>query len=339
MHCRASADSRAPDARTEVMLGRSLGVWFAIASTACTATPVHSAPRTIASATLLPQAILPADLDAVIWFDLTRLRDLWTSQPELQIARILGEYGVLDARPGEQDSEYWQSVLSRSDRLWVACRPSNAGCRDSVVLARGSFRDFEPRELLDGLPPAHDLGAGWFRYTRQGKLRRTQPARIYLAPPEQCLNVPLAELDSVERNLELGRGEPALSVEERGLLSMTLRGPAISDLVAYRSPSAARLLQDVDTIHAWLALNAQELELSIVAAFEDPQRAVRSGQVLTRLLGTAEVWQSLGASAAPTIQVVGRDVTIRLQLRAQNEATPPRVPGTRPAANSEPAHK
>lgn len=321
------------------MLGRSLGVWFAIASTACTALPARSAPSAATPAALLPQAILPADLDAVIWFDLTRLRDLWTSQPELQIARILGEYGMLDARPGAQDSEYWQSILSRSDRLWIACRPSNAGCRDSVVLARGDFRDFEPRKLLDGLPPALDLGAGWFRYDRKGKLRRAQPARVYLAPPEQCLSVPLAELDSIERNLELGRGEPALSVEERGVFSMTVRGPAISDLVASRSPSAARLLQDVDTIHAWLALNAQELELSIVATFEDPQRAVRSGQVLTKLLGTAEVWQSLGASAAPLIEVVGRDVTIRLQLRAQSEAAPPRDPRTHAGANPEPATK
>lgn len=299
------------------MIARALITGFAVVLAACMPPPSRLVPQAPAPSALLPQAILPADLDAVIWFDLTRLRDLWTTQPDLQITRVLTAYGVFDANPTEPDDEYWRSVVSHSERLWVACRPSSEGCRDSVVLARGRFAQFEPRKLLDRLQPAVDLGAGWFRYDRGGVLRRAQPARIYLAAPDQCVTAPVAELDAVERNLELGRGEPALSVEERGLLSMTLRGPAIAALVASRSPSAARLLSDVDIIRAWLALNTQELELTVVAAFGEPERAARSGRVLSMLLQSEELWKGLGVSFAPAVEVVDRDVTIRLRFRAQ----------------------
>lgn len=265
-------------------------------------------------------AILPADLDAVIWFDLERLRALWSYQPNVQLANVLREYGVI----GRSDDEltFWTHFLSRSERLWVACRPALDGCHDTVAFARGNFRKYEPTLALPKLHAALDLGAGWLRYDRAGRTHRDQAARIYLAPPDRCVVAPVAELDAIERRFEQGGAESAPTVEERGLFSIALRASTLAELLESRSPAAARLMRSAESLKLWLDPNAGGLELVVIVGFQSHEHAERARAALAVVAKAIGLHADADAGRKDAIELLDRDVVFRAQLSADAHGLP-----------------
>lgn len=287
---------------------------------ACSSTPTRvraPAPRVTSA-----QSALPADLDATLWFDLTRLRNLWSYKPDLQLAALLREYGILGSPQTPEDATFWLHFLSRSDQLWIACRPSMEGCRDTVVYARGNFRNYEPRLALPEIQPPVDLGAGWLRYDRSGKRRRAEPARIYLSPPDRCVVAPLAELDSIERSLERRAGESAPIVEERGLLSIALRTQAVADLIERRAPAAARLMRTARSIHLRLEANERELELVVVIAFDHHDEAERAKVAFTLVGKAIGILSDDSAGGSAPIELLDRDLVLRVHVNGSPRLAP-----------------
>jgi hypothetical protein len=303
---------------------------------ACAATPTAIPVAARSPGAQSPKEVLPADLDVVAWLDVARLRDLWTEQPNRQIATILGEYGVLTGIPNGDDARFWLSLLAQSDHFWLGCRPTTDGCLDAVVFARGRFDSHDPATELSDLARPVDLGAGWFRYDRRTRIERHKVARIYFAPPDRIVVVSPTEIDAVERSLEQGHGEPALLAEERGLFSLTLRARSIARLVEHRAPAAARFLRDASRIKLWLEANSSVLELSVIISFANPERAERARLVFSDIAPKLGIFDAHQPSRGLPSEVVGNDLVLRLMVNAERVPIAPDRPRSK-ASDTEPA--
>jgi hypothetical protein len=305
----------------------------------CTPTPVRSAPARSPNS-YSAREILPADLDVVVWLDLGRLRGFWPLHPDRQIARSLAEYGVFGATasatpeaPG--DLGFWLELLKRSDRWWLACRPSMVGCVDTVVFARGRFSGTYPTERLDHMTSPIDLGAGWFRFERKRQTRRGELARVYLAPADRYVAVSSGELDAVERTLERGQHGLALDLQERGLVAMTVRARGLARLLEKRAPAAARLLHDAKTIKLSLDSHNGTLDLDVSIEFDEYDRAERARHAFSILVSElARMDNRMATLETPRVDVVARELLIHLRLPTK---TPSNASPRTPQSSSEPA--
>jgi hypothetical protein len=282
--------------------------------------------------------ILPADLDLLLWLDVARLRGLWPIAPDRKLAKVLAEYGVF-AASSDAEAAFWLHLLAQSSRLWIGCRPTRSGCRDTVTFARGRYDRNDPLAVLPDTTLPVDLGAGWFRYARKVRVGRRQAARVYVAPPDRIVVVSPAELDAVERSLEHGQQDDStFRVEERGLLSMTLRPTALARVVERRSPAAARLVRDASVIRLWLDTNAATLELTTVVSFASHEHAVHAQEAVSILLAILKVSERTQSVEGTPVEIVGNDLVLRLRFRSsarESEAAPPGPIGshaTEPAA-------
>jgi len=307
------------------------------ACAAACATPRSNLP----AATMPPGAqsareILPADLDVALWLDVTRLRSLWSVAPDRQLARVLAEYGLF-AATSDAEAAFWIRLLSQSKSVWIACRPSHDGCRDTVLFARGRYDHRDPLTALPDTAMPMDLGAGWFRYGRKHEVQRQQAARVYFAPPDRIVVVTPAEVDAVERSLEQGHAASSeLSVEERGLFSMTLRPPAIARLVEKRAPAAAQLLREARLIRIWLDSDPQMLALSVSVDFSDRERAERARHAFAILFDILKVGDARNR-AANELQVVGSNLVMHFRFAPDVANSEPEPGLSVPNGDAEPA--
>lgn len=322
---------------------RRLPHWIAIASLTACIGPMSCTPaRAVAPPMRSPNAqsapeILPADLDVVIWLDVARLRGLWTVKPNVQLATILGEYGLYAADPEEADEVgFWLRLVSQTDKLWIACRPVPSGCTDFVVFARGRYEQPDPVQSLPDLRHPVDLGAGWFRYDRRRPTARRGSSRIYVAPPDRIVVVSLTELDAVERSLEEGSLDDSLHVEERGLFSLSFRPVGVARALETRAPAAARFLREANGVRLWLDSGVEVMTLSVVIGFGTPERAERARQAFA-LLSSGLDWlhgktnSTKGPADAFSVKVVGNDLLLNLRVQPPNSAPSHGSNGNEPA--------
>jgi hypothetical protein len=255
----------------------------------------------------------------VLWIDVKRAKQLWLREPELQLLRILLDYGIFPTNDTTDDLSFSVDLLARADRIWIACRPHATGCRDPVVLLRGDYNRYPLRKRLSHTNPGLDLGGGWLRYDRELNLGRSGLRRIYFAPPDRLLLVSTTELDAVERALERSRGSRDQVPKETGLVSLLVRPTGIARLLESRSSAAARWLRDARSLELQILPEPSTLKLVVTIGFESQQRAERAS-VAFRVL-----WSVLAprrTSPIP-IEVVGDSLVVTVELSAPSPGTVP----------------
>jgi hypothetical protein len=266
----------------------------------------------------------------VIWLDVERAKQLWLREPERQLLTILREYGIFPTEDKARELAFALELLTRTERVWFACRPHESGCRDPVVLLRGDFQKFPLRKLLPETNPGLDLGFGWLRYDRESVKSRSGLSRIYFAPPDRILLVSTTEIDAVERTLERHRGSRDQIPKETGLMSFIVNPKSIARAIEPRSKAAARFLRDTSTLELLVEPESNQLKLTVTLGFESVERAERASTA-ARLFWTLLSPQQ---EARAPVEVLGNHLVIRLQFR------PPATDalnGTRPSSGSESA--
>jgi hypothetical protein len=128
--------------------------------------------------------------------------------------------------------------------------------------------------------------------------------------------VSTAEIDSVQRRIELGVLDPALEPAAKGVLSIAARPQRWASQMADRSPGAARLLGRSELLRGHLDVNQAgvlaELELSFEFA-EDARRAADAASLLGRALRT-EPGLTGEIAGALHIEAVDTALVVRLEL-------------------------
>jgi hypothetical protein len=247
----------------------------------------------------------------VIWLDVERAKQLWLREPERQLLTILREYGVFPTEDKTRELAFALELLTRTERVWFACRPHESGCRDPVVLLRGDFQKLPIRKLLPETEPGLDLGFGWLRYDRKSVKSRSGLSRVYFAPPDRILLVSTTEIDAVERTLERHRGSRDQIPKETGLMSFLVLPSSIARAIEPRSKAAARFLRDTRSLELLVEPESNQLNLTVTLGFESPERAERASTA-ARLFWTL---LSIQREHPAPVEVLGNNVVIRLQFR------------------------
>jgi len=257
---------------------------------------------------------IPADLDLVIRIDVRRIRD------------ALGEAIWADVRKGAASSarstgdaateQFLAEALARADLAYIGLRPAlSAQGIDNVVALAGDFSGLDPRRTVTAPPwhPPVDLGASWRRYTRSPPRERPAPSRIYFFGDEQLVCASEAEIDSVERVLELGKRDLALKVPAQGVIALAARLPAILPRLLEAAPMLAELMSGARELEASADVTATGLRIAAAIKFQTGGDAKRFGEAVTRLAERlAERPGVVGRIAgAARFETLGSDVSLR----------------------------
>ena len=302
------------------MRGRALVVALgAVLLIACARRTVGAPPAAPARLTTLADAV-PADLDLVIRVDIRRIRD------------ALGETVWADLRKGAASSarstgdaateQFLAEALGRADLAYIGVRPSpSEDALDNVVALSGNFSGLDPRRTVTAplWRPAIDLGANWRRYDRSPPRQRPAPARIYLYGDEQLVCVSEAEIDSVERVLELGKRDASLKVPAQGVIALAARLPPILPRLLEGAPTFAELVAGARELEASADVTTTGLRIAAAVKFQSGGAAKRFGEAasgLTQRLGERPGVVGKIAQAA-RFETLGSDVTIRAYVDRQ----------------------
>ncbi len=247
-------------------------------ATACSAPRVGPPPD--APRFTRPLSAMPADLDVVLRVDLKRIRDTlggpaMTALSEQALHGLHGEDHATD--------ELLLKMLSQTDTLYVGLRPSPAfGAADSVYVMAGHFSGFDPAraESSPRFSSALDLGGDLRRYDRAPPKTRSAPARFYVRGEELIVSVTEAEIDSVERTLEQGRGRPSLEPAEKGALSAVARPRVLPRQLFAGSRPLRELAQDASRVELDADLTSAGVDASLALKFDDPSAAEQVGHAL-----------------------------------------------------------
>lgn len=304
-------------------LGRVVLVGLLPLLSGCTASslPLRATPGP--SSGIAAKELLPADLDIVLWLDVSRTKQYFRRNSERALLGVLVDYGLLPARSTESDLSFLLQALGQTERLWLACRPHAKNCEDPVVLLRGKFARFEPQQLPH-LTLTADLGGGWLRYDRDkprtGSPGRSAISRVYFAPPDRLLLVSYTELDAVERALERHRGTRTQIPTETGLLSVQMRPQTIADLIQERAPSAARWIRDAASMELVVSPRESALLLEATMTFDSSERAERAGTAARIVAGAFAKHDANSPMAQSHIEVLDQRLVVRFALRPPDAA-------------------
>ncbi|MEO8901628.1 MAG: hypothetical protein ABI488_07680 [Polyangiaceae bacterium] len=224
---------------------------------------------------------MPADLDVVLRVDLKRIRDT-LGGPALA---ALSEQ-ALHGQRGEDHAtdELLLKTLAQTDTLYVGLRPSAAyGAADNVFVLAGHFPGFDPERAQSSPRFSHalDLGADLRRYDRPAPKSRSAPARFYARGEDLIVSLSEAEIDSVERTLEQGRGRPSLEPAEKGALSAIARPRFLPRELFAGSHMLRELAQDASRVELNADLTSAGVDASLALKFDDPSAADQVGHALT----------------------------------------------------------
>lgn len=277
-------------------LGRvSLVGALALASIACGGEKLGPPPAAPALASA--DAAIPNDLDWVVRVDLKRMRD---ALGPVIVGRIREE---AEAASGEKNS--LNLAFEQADTVWIGFRAAERfELTDNVVVMHGRFTDLELPGAEDWGPET-DLGGDWRRRQQRGKLQRFEPRRLYLRGNDTLVFVSEAEIDSVNRQIERGEGDPRVSPPERGVLAFAGRvnlGKPISDRPwARERPEIRKLLRDAEVVTGFIDLEAGQARLEVDVEYVDSTVARAAGDQAKRLL---EAMQTLG----PPFEELGKGI-------------------------------
>jgi hypothetical protein len=189
---------------------------------------------------------------------------------------------------------------------------------DNVIALAGSFSGLDPRRTVTAPAwlPALDLGGNWRRYDRSPPRQRPAPSRIYFYGEELIVCASEAEVDSVERVLELGKRDAALKVPAQGVIALAARLPAILPRLLESAPTFAELLSGARELEASADITATGLRVAAAIKFQSGGAAKRFGEaasgLATRLSGSPGAVGKIAQAAR--FETLGSDVSIRVAL-------------------------
>lgn len=256
------------------------GLAFQAAALAVGCSPGVPPPSTPAPSMDRPSAAIPGDLDVAFRIDLDAARRLLGPT----VARSL-QLDIVDAKADPATSTLVSDVLARARVVWIAFRPGHAAAlTDNVLVARGELGDVEPRESPSSEWSAPvDLGAGFRLYERPPPARRSAPARLYARADDWLVFVSNAEVDAVERALELGSGDPHVDPPDRGIVSLSARVPPLLPLLTPSYPAFAEALEGASQLSGSVAADDRGLDATVEVAFAGAA-AARTARDRVRLL-------------------------------------------------------
>lgn len=271
-----------------------------------------------------PVQAIPGDLDMAVRVDLGRMRAR-LGEPVMRSIRERLRLASGDP-PGER---LLYDAMERADTVWLAFRPG-AGFEptDNVIVLRGDFSEIRPRSYEGVAPwgPATDLGADWRRLDRDAPTR-SAPARLYLRSSDLMVVSSEAEMDSVERSVELRTGDPRVDPPERGVVAFEVRLPTVANLTLRRMPRLAELLAQGSTLRGSADLDASGLRVEVEAKFRTSSEAealanllrdlmnrYRDGSLIARLIATRTEVTVSGASAVATLKLNDAELAAAAQL-------------------------
>lgn len=244
--------------------------------------PTQVGPPPEAPRLTRPLSAMPADLDVVLRVDLKRIRDTLggPAMAALSEQALHGLHGADHAT-----DELLLKALSQTDTLYVGMRPSATAltAADSVYVMVGHFPGFAPDQAPSAprFRAALDLGADLRRYDRPAPRARSAPARFYARGDDLIVALSEAEVDSVERTLEQGRGRPPLEPREKGALSAVLRPRVLPRALFAGSRTLRELAQDASRVELDADLTSAGVDASLALKFDDPSAAEQIGHALT----------------------------------------------------------
>jgi hypothetical protein len=230
-----------------------------------------------------PLSAMPADLDLVLRVDLQRIRST-LGTPAMAAISEQALHGLHGADRGTD--ELLLKVLGQTDTLYLGMRPSaSLDVADSVLVMVGHFSGFDP-EHAESTPRFQrpiDLGGDLRRFDRVSPPTRSAPARFYARGQDLIVSLSEAEIDSVERTLEQGRGMPALEPLEKGALSAVARPQALPSEMLARSHVLQELAERARRIELDADLTSAGVDASLSLKLEDPNAAEQVGHALNDL--------------------------------------------------------
>ncbi len=261
-----------------------------------------------------PALAIPADLDLVLRLDLARLRGALGLDLGQALDRAYDESASAERDAGTR--RLLSQLLVRTNVLWVGVRPGHSPeLTDNVLVARGTFSGLVPN-VISGEPPwrrARDLGGSVRRFDRELPAVRALPAVLYVRAPDLVIVGSGAEIDALERTLELRRGERPVRAPETGFISVAARlAPVLARLEA-KAPALAELFSGSERLRASADLTAGWLRVDVEVGFSDTERAAAAASALRRLT-TALSRSSAPWLTAARIASIGDVVPGRLVL-------------------------
>lgn len=218
-----------------------------------------------------PLRFVPRDLDVVVRLEVEpfgRAFPEWTSK-NLEEPSL--EPDVLWSRV----SRVARSMVLgfRWSREWVPL--------DGVLVATGvtpaEFETLVPRRLLHG---AVDLGGGWYRYDARECDKRTSVCRVYYGVNEVFIAATVAELDAVERTVELRAPGTRLVPESGAAIGVALTAQALREAVATEASKAADFLGRARGFRARVDVLAGKVLVDVESEWESAESAERARAAL-----------------------------------------------------------
>jgi hypothetical protein len=276
----------------------------------------HIGPPPDAPHVTRPLSAMPADLDVVLRIDLKRIRDTLGVPAMAAISEqaLRGLHGTDSAT-----DQLRLKLLGETDTLYLGLRPgASLDVADSVFVMVGKFPGFDPERAESSprfLRPV-DLGGDMRRFDRASPPARGAPARFYARGDDLVVSVSEAEIDSVERTLEQGRGMPSLEPLEKGVLSAVARPGALPSELFAGSHTLQELADRARRIELDADLTSAGVDASLALKLEDANAAERVGHALGDLRDALQTSPGRLAKFAARVKVTSAAefVTLHFEL-------------------------
>lgn len=269
--------------------------------------PAQPEPRL--SRRLLPDELVPADLDLVVRVDLERLR------------RTLGAKLEDELRARYGGDPHLAQALSRGRAALVAVRAGDLEAGDHVVVIEGDPKGLDRApEGFEARPSANERVRV---YVRSVTAARAETDAIVVLDQRAVAFVSPLETDAVLRVLRDGADELRGRPVAEGLLSADVRPRRLPAQLERKFPSLARLMSQVQRVRARLDVSDDGLrvEAEIIAKsdaaadkvrrFLDVFREGASGDGASKLLKKMQL-EKLGAVVRATSRLAIEDVAALL---------------------------
>lgn len=226
-----------------------------------------------------PGRQIPVDLDVVVRLDLARIRRNLDMDIAEALARLL-------ASPAGDPGDLLLLAITHAEQAWVGFRPDlDPRNWDNVVILRGGFSTISTDSISRVWGPSRDLGGGYSVYDISSPSARAAPARLYTLNEERWLIASEAEVDALERCVEMGRAEREEEPPARGLVSVTARLGRLTELG--HSRAGLRAFEKARSLQASLDLSDARLVLRARVKFPEESDATLAHRALSLMAALA----------------------------------------------------